>query len=531
VDEGERCVAFINRLWLIPSGQKLQQFKLRPWQEHMVRELFGTINPETNKRQFTDALWTMAKKNGKSGLVAAIVVYCLFAGFPAGSEIYSIAASKEQAAILYREVVNFITNTADFASRCHCSDQYKRISIRKGKTRGTVYEALSAEKSTAHGKKPSLLLIDEAAYVDADLWLTLEGSMGTQPEPLTIAISHATTLNREHIYQQRLSVARKVRDSRLPGGSAALNIPTLHVAIWELPLEMDWKDESLWHLANPALGDLKSLASMRKGFEMASRLPSESTKFRTEQLNQFTESDETWLFDKDVTACAMSDDPKAVLERFKERPAFVGLDLSSVEDLTCACLLFPPKGDEAGPTAFFAFFHPREGHEQRSEKDGVNYGVWAEQGYIELTDGRTVDYEAVRRRINAWSADFRIIQVGYDKRFAADLIKRLSEIDGFDCVDIGQGFAHLTSPSQAIEKQVLNHTLRHDSNPILAWNFANCCVQRGHGDEIFPSKMRSNGRIDGVVALVMAQYCNERNPNVGVDPTDWFLHPDASIYS
>src|SRR5262245_26388458 len=113
-DEGERAVSFINKLWFIPSGQKLQQFKLRPWQEGMVRELFGTIDPATQKRQFTDALWTMAKKNGKSGLVAAIIVFCLFAGFPAGSEIYSIAASKEQAAILYYEVVNFINNTAYF---------------------------------------------------------------------------------------------------------------------------------------------------------------------------------------------------------------------------------------------------------------------------------------------------------------------------------------------------------------------------------------------------------------------------------
>lgn len=518
---GDHAVAFINKLWIQPSGQKLQQFKLLDWQETIVRDLFGTINTETGRRQFTDAIIAMAKKNGKSGLVAAILVYALFIGFPAGSELYSIAASKEQAAILYKEAVNIIEHTSDLASRCHYSDQYKRISVRKGKTKGSVYEALSSEKDTVHGKKPSLLLIDEAALVEADLWLALEQSMSTQQEPLTIAISHATSLNREHIYQQKLVTARKVRDG-------SLNIPTLYVALWELPIDKEWRDESLWQLANPSLGTLKSLDSMRRTFQQALRSPSFSTRFRQWDLNQFTESDDTWLFQADWDACQSPETRDALLERFKGRPAFISADLSSTEDLTALCLLFPPQGTETGPTAFFQFFHPKDGHEQRSEKDGVNYAVWSEQGHIVLTPGKTVDYEAVRRQVNEWRELFRIIQFGYDKRFAADLVKRLSEQDGVDCVDIGQGFVHLTSPSKAVETNVLNHTLQHDGNPIAAWNVGNCSVERGHADEIFPSKKRSNGRIDGVAALVMAQYCNERNPNVG--GTNYFDDPNASIY-
>jgi phage terminase large subunit-like protein len=521
-DEGERAIGFIEQLWIQPSGQKLQRFKLLDWQKTVIRDVFGTINTATGLRRFTEAIVAMGKKNGKSGLLSALIVYALFVGFPAGSEIYSIAASKDQAAILWKESVNIITNTPGLRDRVHSSFQFKTIEVRKGKTKGSKYEALSAEKDTVHGKKPAFLIVDEAALVDADLWLALEQSMSTQPEPLQFAISHATSLNREHIYQQKLVTARKVK-------AGSINIEHLYVALWELPLNEDWRDEKNWYKANPSLGTIKSLEAMRRTFQQAIRTPAFATRFRQWDLNQFTESDETWLFDKDVNACAMPDDPKAVLERFKGRPCFVGLDLSSVEDLTCACLFFPKQGQEKGPTAFFAFFHPKDGHEQRSEKDAVNYGVWSEQGFITLTDGRTVDYEVVRSVIKKWSEDYRVIQIGYDKRFAADLIKRLSEIDGFDCVDIGQGFAHLTSPSQAVEKEVLNHTLQHDNNPILLWNFANCCVARGHGDEIFPSKMRSNGRIDGVLALVMAQYCLERNPDIP-DGSSVYDDPNIAYY-
>lgn len=525
-DLGEYAVQFINRLHIQPSGQPLQQFRLLPWQEQIVRDLFGTLNPKTGRRRFTDAIIAMAKKNGKSGLVAAILVFALFVGFPAGAEIYSIAASKDQAAILYKEAVNIIEHTADFASRCHCSDQFKRIEVRKGKTKGTVFEALSAEKDTVHGKKPSLLLVDEAALVDADLWLALEQSMSTQPEPLQIAISHATALNREHVYQQKLATARRVRDGEL-------NIPTLYVAIWELTPEDDWRDESNWSKANPSLGTIKSLDVMRRTFQQALRSPSFSTRFRQWDLNCFTESDDTWLFQTDwegERGCRTA--PYDVLfERLKGRPCMVGADLSSVEDLTALCALFPPYGDEEGPTAIFAFFHPKDGQEARSEKDGVNYAVWEEQGHITLTPGRTVDYRAVRRTVNAWKEQFRVIQFGYDRRFAADLVRQLSEDDGIDCVDVGQGFIHLTSPSKAVETQVLNHVLTHDGNPIAAWNVGNCSVERGHADEICPSKKRSNGRIDGVAALVMAQYCLERNPDIGNDPTDYFLRDDAAIYA
>ena len=110
----------------------------------------------------------------------------------------------------------------------------------------------------------------------------------------------------------------------------------------------------------------------------------------------------------------------------------------------------------------------------------------------------------MRAHLNDWAERYDVRMVAFDPWNATDLVSRLEKVDGFTCVKMRQGKATLSAPSKALEKAVLERTLRHDGHPILRWNLANASVDTDNAGNIQPSKKRSTERIDGVYALVMA---------------------------
>lgn len=199
--------------------------------------------------------------------------------------------------------------------------------------------------------------------------------------------------------------------------------------------------------------------------------------------------------------------------RLKGRRCYVGLDLSSTKDLTSAVGVFP---DDEGPgfDVLAEFFVPKENIRHRAQRDRVPYDQWEREGFLTATPGNVVDYESVRTLLNAWALEFELREVAYDPWNATDLVTRLSEQDGIQCVPMRQGFASLSAPSKALEAAILSKTLRHDGHPVLRWNMSNVTVDSDAAGNLKPSKGLSTERIDGVVALIMAIDRMERNNSV-----------------
>jgi phage terminase large subunit-like protein len=185
------------------------------------------------------------------------------------------------------------------------------------------------------------------------------------------------------------------------------------------------------------------------------------------------------------------------------RRCYVGLDLSTTTDLTAAVAVFP---DDDGPgfNVLPSFFVPKERIKARAQRDRVPYDDWERRGYLIATPGQTVNYEQVRNHLQDWRDVYDLRIVAFDPWNATDLVSRLENVDGFICVKIRQGKASLSAPSKALEKAVLERTLRHDGHPILRWNISNAAVDTDNAGNIQPSKAKSTERIDGVYALVMA---------------------------
>lgn len=501
----DRAVSVINRL--THTGDFAgKPFKLRPWQEKdIVRPLFKTKSD--GLRQYRMCLLMMPRKQGKTELAAAIAIYCLLFDSKQG-EIYLAAADREQASKVFMAMVAMIRNDPELDALVEIIESRKRIVYRQS---GSFCQAISAEAYSKHGFNASVVIYDELHCApNRELWDVLVTSQGGRLQPLMIAISTAG-YDRHSILWELYSHAKKVLEK------PELD-PTFLPIIYEAPVDADWTDEKVWKQANPALGDFRSLEDMRILCARAKEIPAQENTFRRLYLNQWTEQAERWITMTVWDACqVLGFDRKRLLGR----RCYLGMDLSTTRDLTAIVAVFPD--DEGGFDVLPMFFVPDATMRERVQRDRVPYDLWAKSGHLTPTPGAVVDYEVIRQTLKDWAAEFELRQIAYDPWNAIDLVTRLREQDGFDCVPMRQGFASLSAPTKSLEKAIVSKALRHDGHPVLRWNMSNVAVEQDPTGNIKVSKKVSTERIDGAAALVMAIDCMERNSTPQHEPQMMFL--------
>jgi phage terminase large subunit-like protein len=494
--QSSRKVSIINRLTHTKGPFAGQTFQLRRWQERqIIRPLFKT--DRRGRRVYRTCLLMMPRKNGKTELAAALALDGLLFDSEQGAEVYSAAADKDQAALVFNVAAQMIRNDSELYAQCEILDSQKRIVHRKS---GSFYRAISAEAYSKHGFNASRVIYDELhAAPSRELWDVLASSQGARDQPLLVAISTAG-YDRHSILWELYAHAKKVLEN------PALD-PSFLPIIYEAPNDADWTDEKVWRRANPALGDFRSLEEMRVACARAKEIPAQENTFRRLYLNQWTEQASRWLALDAWDACR--DDALSVAS-LRGRACYVGMDLSSTADLTSLCAVFP---NGAEFDVLWQNFIPAENIRQRVQRDRVPYDQWVKDGKLIATPGNVVDYEAVRQTLREWDDLFDVREVAFDPWNAVDLVTRLQEQDGFTCVAVRQGFATLSAPTKALEKAVLSKQLQHDGNPVARWAVSNVSVESDPAGNLKVSKKVSTERIDPVAALVMAIDRMTRNQN------------------
>ena len=493
--QAKRAISIIDRLTHTKGPFAGQTFNLRPWQLRIVKQLFTTR--ADGKRQYRTVLLMLPRKNGKSELAAALAIYFLLFDGEMGGEVYSAATDRDQAALVFNAAAAMIRQAPELLAVVDIIDSQKRIVHRKS---GSFYRAISAEAYSKHGFGASVVIYDELhAAQSRDLWDVLATSQGARDQPLMMAITTAG-FDRHSILWELYSHAKKVIEN------PALD-PSFLPILFEAPIEADWTDEAIWHQANPALGDFRSLDEMRIMCARAKEIPAQENTFRRLYLNQWTEQAARWIQLPAWDRCAIGLLDRAAL---LGRRCYVGLDLSSTTDLTAAVAVFPDS-DGARFDVLPLFFVPADKMRERSLRDRVPYEDWARDGFLIATPGPVVDYEAVRRALLDWATLYRVQMVAYDPWNATDLVQRLEKQDGLVCVPMRQGFGTLSAPTKSLEKAILSQYLRHDGHPVLRWNISNVSVDSDPAGNLKPSKRDSTDRIDGVVALIMAVDLLDRN--------------------
>ena len=478
-------VDFINRLTHTKGAFGGQPFNLRPWQTRIVKQLFK--KRRDGLRQYRTCLLMLPRKNGKTELAAAMALYGLLADGEIGAEVYSAAADRDQAALVFNVAAQMLRNDPALESECYIVDSQKRI---VQESTGGVYRAISAEAYSKHGFNASWVIYDELhAAPNRDLYDVLSTSMGARTQPLLLVISTAG-YDRDSILGELYRHALRVRET------PSID-PTFLPLIYEAPTEADWTSERVWKKANPALGDFRSLEDMRILCQRAQEIPAQENNFRRLYLNQWTEQSARWVPMAAWDACKAQDaSPPA-----RGRRCYLGLDLASTRDLTALVGVFP---DDRGFDVRAQFFIPELNIRERVNRDRVPYDLWQREDWVTVTPGNVVDYERVRAAVLEWAALYDVREIAYDPWNATDLVQRLQDQDGLACVPMRQGFASLSAPTKALEAAILSKRLRHDGHPVLRWNLSNVAVETDAAGNLKLSKKASTEKIDGAVALVMA---------------------------
>lgn len=492
-ERADDAVAFIRSLKHTKGRWAGVPFTLLDWQEQIIRDIFGTIK-EDGYRQYKTAYIEIPKKNGKSELAAAVALYLLFADDEPAAEIYSAAADRQQAAIVFNVAATMVRNCPALAKRCKIIDSIKRIVVPGS---NSFYQVLSSEVPTKHGLNVHGVVFDELhARPDRKLYDVLtDGSGDARTQPLFFLITTAgDDPDRVSIGWEVHSYAKAVLDGTKVD-------PTFYAVIYGVDdEEANWLDEDVWRQVNPALGHTIQIETVRESVVKTIDNPAKERTFRQIRLNQWVKTKVSkWLsLDRwDATAGMV------VPEKLKGRKCYGGLDLSSSIDLTAYCLLFPPIPEDEPWRALWWFWIPEESMKARVERDKVPYDRWVKQGFIKTTPGNVIDNAFIRREVVASRDLYDIQEIGFDPWAALQLSLDLTD-DGLTMAEVRQGYKSMSPAMKEIQKIIMAGQLAHGGNPVARWCFGNLEVKQDENENIRPVKGKSTQRIDGFVALVNA---------------------------
>lgn len=475
---------------------------LREWQRLIIRAIYDPVWLGTQRRKIRRALISIARKNGKTALIAALVLVHLVGPEAVhGQEIYSAANDKEQAAIVYRHAAGYVEMSDELSALVKPIPSRKRLVC---KLFGSFYAALSSDAKTKHGLNPAVWIYDELGQTTkADLYEALDTSQGAQDEPLGIVIS-TQAVDPNSLMSQLVEDGRQLN-------AGVVQDETRVAIIYEVPQDADPHLEENWKLANPALGDFLSIEDMRAEAALAKRLPSRMASFRNLRLNQQVSGLANIIGREDWEACGGPVDRAAL----RGKKCYGALDLSKRFDLTAMELVFPLEDETCAVISYV--WTPEWALAERSQKDKAHYPTWVEQGHLIAVPGRSIDYRYVAKAIGAAQAEFDLQAIAYDRWRIEDLKNALDDegilhfVEGRDednggikLVPFGQGFKDMGPAVDALEEIAVQHQLRHGDNPVLTWAMSNAVATHDPAGARKLDKSKARSRIDPAVALVMA---------------------------
>lgn len=486
-DERAATVAerFFDRMLVHIEGPLAgKPFVLEPWQRAIVRELFG--RKVGKLRQYRKLYLEVPRGNGKSTFAAGLALYLLSVDGEQSAKIYSAAADREQASIVFETAEKMVKASPFLSSRIRT---YRNRTMVYEAT-GSKYIALSSDAYTKHGLNPHGIVFDELhAQPNRELYDVLNTAMGKRSQPLMIMITTAG-YDRNSICWQQHEYARQV-------AAGIIDDPTFYSVIYAAPEDADWTDPATWRMANPNYGVSVHEEFLRQECEVAKAIPAYQNTFRRLYLNQWTQQESRWIDMQAWDKCATA------LPDLSGRVCYGGLDLASTTDIAALALAFPPNAEGEPFYLLPLFWIPEERMIERERRDRVPYSTWVRQGLVTATPGNVIDYAYIRQQINELAKVYDLREVAFDPWNATQLSVQLQD-DGINMIEMRQGFASLSGPSKEFLRLVLAGLVAHGGNPVLRWMADNVVTRQDPAGNVKPDKSKSMNRIDGIVASVMA---------------------------
>lgn len=427
---------------------------------------------------------SMARKNAKTALAAfLLLLHTVGPEARPNSQLFSAAQSRDQAAILFNLAAKVVRMSPELSSCVVVRDTAKQLFCSE---LGTLYRALSAEASTAYGLSPVFVVHDELGQVRgprSELYEALETASAAQEAPLSIIISTQAPTDAD-LFSILIDDAKTGRD------------PRTKLILYTADEKLDpFSDEAI-RQANPHFDVFMNQQEVRDQAESARRMPSAENGYRNLILNQRVNMVNPFVSREVWESCSGE-----VLPFIGE--VYLGLDLSVRNDLTALVAVGQDKDGRWAVVPYF--FTPLNGLDERSKRDRTPYDLWVKQKWITATPGSSVDYELVAWKMLEIAEEHHVAKVAFDRYRVKELEACLSRMEReLPLEPFGQGFVSMAPALDALEAELLNGRIRHGGHPVLRMCAVNAVATKDPAGNRKLDKSKATGRIDGLVALVMA---------------------------
>ena len=383
--KADRAVTFIESLCHTKGKWAGKRFWLLPWQERLIRDIFGIVKPDGN-RQFRTAFVEICKKVGKSELAAAIALYLLYADNEPSAEVYGATADRQQASIVLDVAKQMVEMSPALMKRSKLISATKRI-VNYGNA--GFYQVLSAEVGSKHGFSISGFVFDEIhTQPNRQLYDVLtKYSSDARQNPLHFIITTAG--------KDRHSIAFELHTKAIDILEGRRVDPTFYPVVYGLKDDEGWEDEANWYKVNPSLGYTVDIERLRDAYREAKQNPADEMTFKWIRMNMWVSSTTSWIPD----AIFMKGNEPIDMRRLEGRDCYAGLDLSSTGDITALVLIFPPRNTDEKYILVPYFWVPEDTISQRVKANSVPYDVWEKQGNLLATKGNVIHYDFIEKFI------------------------------------------------------------------------------------------------------------------------------------
>lgn len=477
-----------------------QPFVLSDWQAFWTALMFGWLRFDGTRR-FRKAYFRVARKNGKTTWIAGIGLYLFVGDGEAGAEVFTAATKLSQAKLIHVESQMMVRQSKELSK--HITSQRDNLFIAGTSCK---YVPLGADAKTEDGLNPHGALIDELhAHPTRELYDVIDSATGAREQPLMLMITTAgfggleTICRVEDEYVKGI-LEETIEDDKYFGVIYQLDEAEKLGDEFEDAEEKsdDWQDEQHWIKANPNLGVSVNIEKLREAATRAKQDPSALDNFLTKHLDMWVKGARKWMPLKQWKKCAA----KYTFDDLKEADSvFAGLDLASVSDL-CSLVIVANMPD-GKKRIWGKHYLPEDKALSTENKNAALYKRWADQGWLTLTEGNVTDYDYIERDIHNMMSCLPVQEVAFDKYNATHIVNNLQAED-VPMVEFRQGFLSISPAMKQLEIDILTGKLQHPNDPVINWAMSNVVMVRDAAGNQKPDKEKSIGKIDPVVALIMA---------------------------
>jgi len=468
---------------------------LELWEKALLATIFGFIDINGN-RKYRKAKLIVGKKNGKSLLASIVALYMLVADGEPGPEIYACATKRDQAKIIWMESKRMVRKSRPLLKRIRTLVSELVCDFNDG-----IFKPLASDSDTLDGLNVHCCLMDEFHQWrnGKALYDIMADGVSAREQPLIFMTSTAGTI-REDIYDTEYDDSERIINGYFDD-EGYKDEETISF-IYELDNRKEWINPNCWKKANPGLGTIKNLETLRKKVEKAIQNPLLVKNLVCKEFNIRETTSETWLTNEQVVNEAKFD-----ITELKPKYGVGGSDLSSTTDLTAAKILFMVPDDEH-IYVLQMYWIPQDLVEKRVREDHVPYDVWIERGYCRTCPGN----KNHPKYVTEWFVEMRelydiyIPWTGYDGWSADYWVEEMKTQFGVNSmVPVIQGKKTLSSPMKSLGADLEKKIIVYNNNPIDRWCLFNTAVDIDKNDNIQPIKTsKPTKRIDGTAALLDA---------------------------